>query len=68
MTVSTSEMEVMLDLRRFISSPSKSALYGLQTHSLRRNVRHGRTLTYHPTSVGSECVNDEATYAMAHNR
>mmetsp|Transcript_31166 Transcript_31166/g.96457 ORF Transcript_31166/g.96457 Transcript_31166/m.96457 type:complete len:242 (+) Transcript_31166:1735-2460(+) len=29
----------------FISSPSKSALYGAQTHSLKRNVRHGSTLT-----------------------
>lgn len=25
---------------RFISSPSKSALYGLHTHSLKRNVLH----------------------------
>ena len=25
----------------FISSPSKSALYGVQTHSLKRSVRHG---------------------------
>ena len=32
---------------RFISSPSKSALYGLHTHSLKRNVLHkaiGRSL------------------------
>jgi hypothetical protein len=29
---------------RFISSPSKSALYGLQTDSLNRSVRHGITL------------------------
>mmetsp|Transcript_2264 Transcript_2264/g.6839 ORF Transcript_2264/g.6839 Transcript_2264/m.6839 type:complete len:247 (-) Transcript_2264:1409-2149(-) len=28
---------------RFISSPSKSALYGAQTHSLKRKVRHGTT-------------------------
>ncbi len=28
---------------RFISSPSKSALYGVQTHSLKRNVRWGFT-------------------------
>ena len=25
----------------FISSPSKSALYGVQTHSLKRSVRQG---------------------------
>lgn len=31
--------------RRFISSPSKSALYGVQTHSLSRKVRHGLTFT-----------------------
>mmetsp|Transcript_3891 Transcript_3891/g.13707 ORF Transcript_3891/g.13707 Transcript_3891/m.13707 type:complete len:295 (-) Transcript_3891:837-1721(-) len=30
---------------RFISSPSKSALYGAHTHSLKRNVRHGITRT-----------------------
>ncbi|CCJ29414.1 unnamed protein product [Pneumocystis jirovecii] len=30
---------------RFISSPSKSALYGLQTHSLSLKVFHGRTFT-----------------------
>lgn len=29
---------------RFISSPSKSALYGVHTHSLNRNVRWGLTL------------------------
>lgn len=29
---------------RFISSPSKSALYGVHTHSLKRNVRWGLTL------------------------
>ena len=28
------------------SSPSKSALYGVHTHSFRRNVRYGRTLTW----------------------
>lgn len=28
---------------RFISSPSKSALYGVHTHSLKRNVRWGFT-------------------------
>lgn len=28
---------------RFISSPSKSALYGEQQHSLKRNVRYGST-------------------------
>jgi len=27
----------------FISSPSKSALYGVHAHSLKRNVRHGMT-------------------------
>mmetsp|Transcript_9760 Transcript_9760/g.36204 ORF Transcript_9760/g.36204 Transcript_9760/m.36204 type:complete len:246 (+) Transcript_9760:3709-4446(+) len=27
----------------FISSPSKSALYGVHTHSLKRSVRHGMT-------------------------
>ena len=32
------------DLRRFISSPSKSALYGVQTHSFILNVRHGLIL------------------------
>jgi hypothetical protein len=28
---------------KFISSPSKSALYGAHTHSLKRNVRPGMT-------------------------
>lgn len=31
---------------RFISSPSKSALYGVQTHSLNRNVLWGLTLAW----------------------
>jgi hypothetical protein len=31
--------------RRFISSPSKSALYGPHTHSFRRKDLHGRTFT-----------------------
>lgn len=30
----------------FISSPSKSALYGEQTHSLNRNVLHGMIFTH----------------------
>jgi hypothetical protein len=29
----------------FISSPSKSALYGVHTHSLKRSVRQGSTFT-----------------------
>ena len=31
---------------KFISSPSKSALYGVQTHSLKRNVLFGITLAF----------------------
>ena len=37
---------------RFISSPSKSALYGLHTHSLKRNVLHQSSLGIRVVSEG----------------
>ena len=42
---------------RFISSPSKSALYGLHTHSLKRNVLQGKEESAsHVKSTGDECL------------
>lgn len=52
---------------RFISSPSKSALYGVHTHSLNRNVRFGITLACnHENYIWGYCNNRLLTVKAYH--